>query len=60
MSEMMMPNPKSAFMVLGILAIVYGVINYLINSMSWEQHTAWITGGVILLLVAWAKGAMKS
>ena len=55
----LMPNPKSAFMVLGILAIVYGVVNYLMSSMGWEPYMAWIAGGVILLLVSWAKGSMK-
>lgn len=58
--KMMMPNPKSAFMVLGILAIVYGVINYLMTAMGWEAYMAWIAGGVILLLVSWAKGSMKN
>lgn len=57
--KMIMPNPKSAFMVLGILAIVYGVINYLMTAMNWQPYMAWIGGGVILLLVAWAKGATK-
>lgn len=57
--KIMMPNPKSAFMVLGILAIVYGVINYLMTAMGWEPYMAWIAGGVILLLVSWAKGSMK-
>jgi len=59
MAEIMMPNPKSAFMVLGVLAIAYGVINYLISSLGWQPYMAWIAGGVILLLVSWAKGSMK-
>ena len=58
--KMLMPNPKSAFIVLGILAIVYGIINYLITALGWQSYTAWIAGGAILLLVAWAKGSMKS
>lgn len=58
--KMMMPNPKSAFMVLGILAIVYGVINYLMTAMNWQPYMAWIAGGAILLLVSWAKGSMKA
>lgn len=57
--KMLMPNPKNAFMVLGILAIVYGVVNYLMSSMGWQPYMAWIAGGVILLLVSWAKGGMK-
>jgi len=59
MAETMMPNPKSAFMVLGVLAIVFGVINYLMSALSWEPYMAWIAGGVILLLASWAKGSMK-
>ena len=58
--KMLMPNPKAAFMVLGILAVVYGIINYLTSSMGWEPYMAWIAGGVILLLISWAKGGMKS
>ena len=48
---LLMPNPKAAFMILGILAIVYGVVNYLISSMGWETYIGWLAGGVILLLV---------
>ena len=48
------------YMLLGTLAIVYGVINYLMGSMGWEPYMAWIAGGVILLLISWAKGGMKS
>jgi ABC-type glucose/galactose transport system permease subunit len=59
MAETMMPNPKSAFMVLGVLAIVFGIINYLMSALSWEPYMAWIAGGVILLLASWAKGSMK-
>jgi small neutral amino acid transporter SnatA (MarC family) len=44
------------FMLFGVLAIVYGVINYLMNAMGWETHTAWFAGGAILLLISWAKG----
>jgi len=57
--KMLMPNPKSAFMVLGVLAIVYGAVNYMTATMGWETYMAWIAGGVILLLVSWAKGSMK-
>ena len=57
---MMIPHPGHALKVLGILAIVYGVINYLMSSMGWQPYMAWIAGGAILLLIAWAKGSMKS
>ena len=58
--KMMMPHPKSAFMVLGVLAIVYGLINYFISALGWQSYTAWIVGGVILLLISWAKQSIKS
>lgn len=48
------------YMLFGILAIVYGIINYLMTALGWQAYMAWITGGVILLLIAWAKGSMKS
>jgi hypothetical protein len=48
------------YMLFGVLAIVYGIINYLTQVMGWQPYMAWITGGIILLLVAWTKGSMKS
>lgn len=58
--KMMMPHPASALKILGILAVVYGIINYLTSSLGWQPYTAWIAGGIILILVSWAKGSMKS
>lgn len=46
------------YMLFGILAIVYGIINYLMTALGWQAYMAWITGGVILLLIAWAKNSM--
>ena len=40
---------------LGILAIVYGIVQYLLLVLVWPVYTAWIVGGIILLLVSWAK-----
>ena len=48
------------YMLFGVLAIVYGIINYLQTVMGLQAYTAWIVGGVILLLVAWTKGSMKN
>jgi len=48
------------YMLFGVLAIVYGAINYMMSVMGWEPYMAWVVGGVILLLVGWAKGSMKS
>jgi hypothetical protein len=48
------------YMLFGVLAIIYGIINYMTEIMGWQPYMAWIVGGVILLLIAWAKGAMRS
>lgn len=48
------------FQLFGVLAIVYGIINYMTAVMNWQPYMAWIAGGVILLLIAWAKNSMKS
>jgi hypothetical protein len=48
------------FMFFGVLAIVYGVIIYMMDVMGWQPYMAWVMGGIILLLIAWAKGSMKS
>ena len=53
--RMFHPNPGKIFMIFGVLAIVYGIINYLMVAMNWEAHASWIVGGIILLLVSWAK-----
>lgn len=42
----------------GVIAIVYGVSLYLIENLNWPEYGAWVAGGVILVLVAWAKKAM--
>jgi hypothetical protein len=44
----------------GVLAIVYGIITYMTSVMNWQPYMAWIVGGVILILISWAKGSMKS
>lgn len=53
------PSKGKIFTVLGVLAIVWGIINYLIAVVGWSNYAAWITGGIILLLVAWAKKSMS-
>lgn len=51
-------NPGKILTTLGVLAVVYGIINYLMSAMGWAPYAAWIAGGVILLLVGWAKKSM--
>lgn len=53
--RMIHPNPSKIFMIFGVLAIVYGVINYLMMAMNWSAYASWIVGGIILLLVSWAR-----
>ncbi len=48
------------FTILGVAAIVYGIINYLTTVLNWSSYTAWVAGGVILLLVGWAKKSMMN
>jgi len=58
--EKMMHGKGKILEILGILAIVYGIINYLTTALSWPSYGAWIAGGVVLVLVGWAKKAMES
>jgi len=57
--EKIRPQKTMLLDTLGVLVIVYGVIQYLIEGLGWPGYGAWMTGGVILLLVAWAKKSMK-
>jgi hypothetical protein len=53
-------NKGKKYTLFGILAIVYGIITYMVSVMAWQPYMAWITGGIILLLIAWSKGSTKS
>lgn len=44
----------------GILAIVYAAVVYMVDIMGWQSYMAWGVGGIILLLIGWAKGSKKS
>ncbi|OGH17327.1 MAG: hypothetical protein A3C22_02030 [Candidatus Levybacteria bacterium RIFCSPHIGHO2_02_FULL_37_10] len=58
--EKMMHHKGKILEILGILAIVYGVGNYLMVGLNWPSYGAWIVGGAILVLLAWAKKAMMN
>lgn len=58
--EKVMHGKGKILEMLGILAIIYGIINYLITALGWPSYGAWIGGGVILVLVGWAKKSMES
>jgi hypothetical protein len=47
------------YMLFGILAIVYGIIIWMIDVMTWQPYMAWIIGGIILVLYSWVKGSKK-
>lgn len=42
---------------IGIVAAVYGIINYLRITVgyAWPPYVGWLIGGVILMIVGWAK-----
>jgi hypothetical protein len=43
----------------GLLALVYGVVNYLKVTYVWPPYMGWIVGGVVLIVIAWAKKYWK-
>jgi hypothetical protein len=43
------------FVVAGVFALVYGVVNYLRVTYVWPPYMGWIVGGVILLVLGWLK-----
>lgn len=43
------------FMLLGILALVYGLMNYLQVNLGMPGYETWIIAGVVLLAIAWLK-----
>ena len=43
------------YMLLGTVAIVYGLINYFTTVMGWTGYMAWIVGGALLIIVGLAK-----
>lgn len=42
----------------GTLAIVYGIINYLVST-GWPGYQAWIAGGVLLVIIGVLKKHMS-
>lgn len=46
---------KNIFMIAGVLALVYGVGNYLRVTYELPPYSTWIGIGVILIVVGWFK-----
>lgn len=59
MAEEKITHKKGMFLeTLGVVAIVYGIIQYLMAGLGWPNYGAWMAGGVIFLLISWAKKFM--
>ncbi len=43
------------YMLLGTVAIVYGLINYFTTVLGWTGYMAWVAGGALLIVVGLAK-----
>lgn len=37
------------FLMLGMIALVYGIINYFSVTNDWPSYLEWITGGIVLI-----------
>lgn len=46
---------KHMYMLLGVLAFAWGLLNYLMVAMGWPAYGAWMATGVFLVLVGWLK-----
>jgi hypothetical protein len=47
------------FVKVGILALVYGLVNYLRVVYVWPPYMGWIVGGVVLIAIGWLKKYWK-
>lgn len=57
--NMMMYHGKNWFMIIGVVAIVYGLMTWMVMAYGWPTYTGWIVGGIILLVIGWIKKMMK-
>lgn len=46
---------KHWFFLIGSLAFVYGLMEYFMVVHMWPTYTAWMVGGILLVLIGWAK-----
>ncbi|MGA2910903.1 MAG: hypothetical protein ABSE04_03855 [Candidatus Microgenomates bacterium] len=46
-------------MTIGIVALVYGIMSWLVMSYMWAPYVGWIVGGIVLIIIGWMKKAMK-
>ena len=43
------------FVVVGMLAFVYGFVNYLRVVYVWPPYAGWLIGGLILIVIGWTR-----
>ena len=46
---------KHAYMLIGTLVFVWGLMNYLMVAQGWPSYGAWMVGGALLVVVGWVK-----
>lgn len=46
---------KKTYMLLGTVAFVYGLMSYAMVVYNWPAYAAWMVGGILLVLIGWAK-----
>lgn len=46
---------KHTYMLIGTLVFVWGFINYLMVAQGWPMYSAWMVGGVLLVVIGWVK-----
>lgn len=40
---------------IGIVAFVYGLVNWAIVTYTWQPYTGWMVGGALLMVIGWLK-----
>ncbi|HEX7042388.1 MAG TPA: hypothetical protein VF189_04000 [Patescibacteria group bacterium] len=46
---------KHVYMLIGTLALVYGLVMWAMATYMWPSYMGWIVGGILLILVGWLK-----
>ena len=59
MKDEKMKGGGHMLMTVGILALVVGIVMWLVMAYSWPAYMGWIVGGILLLIIGWIKKMMK-
>jgi uncharacterized protein (DUF983 family) len=49
---------KHTLFMIGILAIVYGVVTWMMAVYTWPAYIGWTVAGILLVLIGWIKKSM--